>query len=115
MTTSQPADQPAAVPSGLPPAGASIGATPGTERTVTAEEIGHELVNRCTIAFIPAGKQVQVRGRLVELVQPTPGGGHRRRGPEEPTSLYVAVDGAKGVLPFPVPTTTKVTVSIDPA
>jgi hypothetical protein len=100
---------------GLPTAGASIGAAPGQTRTVTAEELGYELVNRCLVTFTPAGEGMPLRGRLVELVQPPPDSGHRPPGLEKPTTLYVALDGTKDVVPFPVPTTTAVTVTVDPA
>jgi hypothetical protein len=98
---------------GRPTAGGSIGAAPGQTRTVTAAEIGYELVSRCTVIFTPPGEPAPVQGRLVELVQPLPGGAPREPGMEEPATLHVAVDGSRTV--FPVPTTTAVTVNVDPA
>lgn len=98
----------------LPTAGVGMGAVPGGSRTVTAEEIGFELVNRCDVEFVPVGERAPVRGRLIELVQPLPGGGLRELGLEEYTTLYVTPDGDKTVIAFPIPARRPVAVTVDP-
>ena len=100
----------------LPVAGTSIGAGPGAVQTVAAEEIGYELVNRCTVEFIPRGERALIRGRLLELVQPLPNSPQaelREPGLEEATTLYVVPAGSKHAVAFPVPTHTPVTVRVD--
>jgi hypothetical protein len=88
-----------------------------TSGTVTmgAGEIGFDVVNRSSVTFTPRGQHVPIRGRLVELVPPQ----HSRHfcppDAEAAPTLYVVPDGTKSALAFPVPRSTPVVVTVDPA